>query len=118
MDYNKNNFLMKMLADKRNNGRSNEVERGRATSADYAAGFTDGYNASMKAHNPLDMRRDMRDMRDMRSSRDMYGHNDFDDRDFYDGGNMLRLTKTEMADWRKRLQNADGTNGLTFQWSR
>ena len=59
--------------------------------------------------NREDYRRDYRDYRDRRDYRD-YRDYDYDYAD-----ESMRLSKSDMKEWKKNLENADGTMGEHFQ---
>lgn len=57
-------------------------------------------------------RRDYRDSRDYRDYNDDYA----DQRDY--GGNPMRLSKSDIKEWKRRLENADGSRGEHFDEDR
>lgn len=71
------------------------------------------YNDSYDYEDSRDYRdnRDNRRGRDNRDYEDSRDYNDYDERDYNDYNDKLKLTKADMMQWKKMLQNADGTHG-------
>jgi hypothetical protein len=96
--------------DNRNNRDSRRGVRGsgrrdRADSRDYADGYDAGYEDAMQDAE------DMFDNEDGRRGVRGSGRRDrADNRDFEDG-KKLKLTKSDMHEWKRMLENADGTMG-------
>ncbi len=60
-------------------------------------------------------RRDRRDRRDSRDYEDSRDYGDYEDsRDYEDGHYEMRLKKSDMKEWKRRMENADGTKGEHF----
>lgn len=101
------NDLARMIIDRRRRG-------------DYRRDYRNDYNDyNDYSDYRRDGRRDYRDRRDRRD-RDMM-HEDYRDyRDYRDynydyADESIRLSKSDMKEWKKNLENADGTMGEHFQ---
>ena len=68
------------------------------------------YEDERRDYADYDERRDYGEADNRRNRRDM---NDHDERDYRDGG-MPKLTKTDMNDWKRMLENMDGSRGAHY----
>lgn len=114
-------FLTRKMRDNRRNdyedGRRGDNRRGR-DNRDMRNNRDRRDNRDNRDYNDSYDYEDSRDYRDMRRGRDnrdyedSRDYNDYEDsRDYNDYGDKLKLTKADMMQWKKMLQNADGTHG-------